>query len=419
MMKPYSQVRDVARLRQLRAASGGSDEPVAALYGAVTGQSSPVDGWTQSVALTTPEDVAALVRDSDTAAVYAVGALSDALANALVRAGANESYYAQAVQAAATRPLSELRSIASAGWALVQKRAEAANDIVEGLGFDESDAWETQRELGARSPNDLARVRLIAKLAGRFFRAVKSTAKQRSAMPEEVVDVEAGADLRRVLPSEWVRATDPVLERRFIQGMRDRALAQYKMEGTELVGRGPLILLLDESGSMGESGGARIEGTEVSRNVWAKAVAVAMARVAHEQDRPVSVVHWSTVIRVSRLPKGDNTAMINMMLHFFSGGNDSSRAFAEAVREHDALVQEGKKGADVVYISDGQEPNSERLTLAIDQLVERGTQIWSLAVGTEFADDFEPRSRAHQYVRVDDRDLASDKAAKSIAGIAK
>jgi len=193
----------------------------------------------------------------------------------------------------------------------------------------------------------------IAELAGKLRRIAAH--KQRSKADrarEEINDIEQGGDLARVLPSEFlpVAAEDEALELLFMAKLVERASLQYKIGGKEEQGRGPVILCVDESGSM--SGEAEN---------WSKAVSLALLDVARRQKRSWAFVHFdSKVQRVDYAPKGqiDPNTLVECMNHF-SGGGTSFEAPIEKAFE---LIDKdgGFKRADVILITDGYSQTSDR-----------------------------------------------------------
>src|SRR6185312_10631442 len=77
--------------------------------------------------------------------------------------------------------------------------------------------------------------------------------------------------------------------RRMLALLRDlvesRAL-QYKLEGSESLGKGPLVVCLDKSGSM--AGAA---------DIWATAVALALLEVAQRQRRPFALLSFDARVK--------------------------------------------------------------------------------------------------------------------------
>ena len=81
-------------------------------------------------------------------------------------------------------------------------------------------------------------------------------------------------DLGRLLPHELARLSLPELEDDTLRRLAERQLMSREYHGTEPVAKGPVILCVDESGSM--------HGEKVHT---AKALALAMAWVARQQRR--------------------------------------------------------------------------------------------------------------------------------------
>lgn len=99
---------------------------------------------------------------------------------------------------------------------------------------------------------------------------------------DEIVDIELGSDLERVLPSDMVNLGGDELEE--LLWMRDYVedgLQLYKLQGVEKVAKGSIILCEDGSGSMGGA-----------REIWAKAVALCLARICREQKRDFHAIHF-------------------------------------------------------------------------------------------------------------------------------
>jgi hypothetical protein len=92
---------------------------------------------------------------------------------------------------------------------------------------------------------------LVGQLAGRFTRIAQQ--KRRTKVKhgaEEICDVELGNDLGRLLPVELVKLRHPRLHALALRDLLERKAMQYALTGKEKMGKGPLVLLLDRSGSM-------------------------------------------------------------------------------------------------------------------------------------------------------------------------
>ena len=184
----------------------------------------------------------------------------------------------------------------------------------------------------------------IAKQAGRLRQIASGVQRMKPATGCEVTSIECGNDVSRLLPTELVKLTDPALMLDFSRGYLERSLLQYEVKGKVAEGRGPIVVCLDSSGSMGGE-----------REVWSKAIALALLSVARKQKRSCRVIHFDCDI--GRVDDFDGKAsvdaneLLDSMCYFSGGGTDFEGPLREA---HEAIAKEsGLRKADVVFITDG------------------------------------------------------------------
>jgi uncharacterized protein with von Willebrand factor type A (vWA) domain len=214
----------------------------------------------------------------------------------------------------------------------------------------------TSREMTAQEKIDLAmrvvqspRLKLIAEMCGRFTRIALSIQKSRvNHPPSEVTSIKLGNDLAHLLPSEVGLLCDSELEDLFYLKFAERRLLQYELEGRESEGRGPIILALDESGSMGES----LSG--ITKEAWSKAVMLGLLAIARRQQRDFAIIHFSgpKQLRTSVFQKGESSPLelLDAVDFFFGGGTVFDPWMKEATR---LVEQDQFDRADVIVISDG------------------------------------------------------------------
>lgn len=289
----------------------------------------------------------------------------------------------------------ERRELARKAWALFVERAEKAGDVEYGLGFDESLAWETTREFDTSVCRNMATVEQIARLAGRMYAQLKSLkASKVAAAPEEVYDVELGNNLGRLLPSELVHLGEPT-EVVLLDALASGKALQYAMRGTDEAGKGPLVIALDESGSM-----------HGSRGVWAKAAAVALIRTAWEDARTCAVVHWSSSVSTRVLRPGDSAGLLAVLKHWLGGGNRCQLALNNSADMVEQLQKQGDRGADVVLVTDGVEAMTAEHDRAIDRIEARGARLWTVGIEEPIAPSACIRERAERFIHLDGADIA-------------
>jgi uncharacterized protein with von Willebrand factor type A (vWA) domain len=223
------------------------------------------------------------------------------------------------------------------------KEAEAALGMGRGAAGGPMDPRKVG-ELYKRLRTDPA-LRRICELAGRFRRVAQSKQRVKATHGmDDLVGVEPGGELGRLLPVELAKLAVPELELDTLRRLVERQTLCREYQSVEPAGRGPIIVAIDESGSMA--------GEKV---YTAKALALAMAWVARHQRRWVGLVAYSgdTGERVLALPPDgwDEAALIGWLTEFIGGGSDIDIPVREMPRMYaDLKAPEGK--TDVVFITD-------------------------------------------------------------------
>ena len=196
----------------------------------------------------------------------------------------------------------------------------------------------------ARSNKALMR---ICVLAGRYKQLTQGLHKARSKNGfEEVTGLENGGDISRLIPSELMRLGIPELEIDFLRRFAERQCLCREFEAQERVGLGPVVLVVDESGSM-----------VGHRNESAKAVALTIAWLARKQGRWCGLVAFSggTGHRVLALPpeRWNQVQLYSWLESFIGCGSDQD----VPVQEMAAIFTEigaplGK--TDLIYVTDAE-----------------------------------------------------------------
>ena len=245
---------------------------------------------------------------------------------------------------------------------------------------------------------DSPRLRRICELAGRLERVAATKARSRvKPGVGEIHGIDQGADLSRLLPSELVALRHPRLRLHLLSRLLQHKALCYGMQGKEPQGKGPIIVLLDESGSM-RSGG---------KDVWAKAVCLALLSTATRQKRDWHLVSFNgaiireTAIAARRATMADIQAALDNRC---AGGTDFNAPIFRTVELlwHCPTM----KKADVVIITDGEaDLNPETIEVAKNLTRTEGVSWFAVGVGP--ASDTELQSLAPiatSMVRVRDTD---------------
>lgn len=192
--------------------------------------------------------------------------------------------------------------------------------------------------------------RLLA-MAGRLKSSMRtSTAKARSRGRGETIGVELGGDVERLVPMELAYLASGGLRAATAYArMLDESALQYEQErdDTDKRERGPIVFVLDESGSM--SG---------ERTTIARASVLAMMSAAAEQRRPFGLVKFSTQTLAVWFEKPwkaeEKLGALDCFENFLNGGTDIGKALTVAQK----MIEEGSpnaKQADVVVFSDAHD----------------------------------------------------------------
>src|SRR5581483_2333359 len=271
--------------------------------------------------------------------------------------------------------------------AAIERAAQAAQDAAEqasnvpkfgsGLGkgepvYESPEQALTIAQLWANNPQ----LRAMAERFGRLDRDIRfRRAKRIVGGNDEIVDVEFGDNLNRVLPDELAEFADDDLELGFLQRYGDQELLQFSTVGEEHAGRGPIIVCPDASYSM-----------EGERNIWARAVCMCLLHIARLEKRDFACVEWADMDEVyvteflGREPM-DAQKIVDMASHFFGGGT----APYQAVKGAYEIMQRAAafKKADIVLIGDGAAPYGDADKRLRNRLNEMGVRMFGIAIGRE------------------------------------
>ena len=237
------------------------------------------------------------------------------------------------------------RAVAAA-VAEVTELQEAAGALGMGPGMPGSNDPAAVAALFRRVRGDPA-LRRICDLAGRFRRVAQSRQRMKATHGlDDVVGVEPGGDVGRLLPSELARLMVPELELDTLRRIVERQALCREHHAVEPAGKGPVIVCLDESGSMS---GEKIH--------TAKALALALAWVARQQRRWCALVAYSgdSGERLLALPPGrwDEAGLLDWLAAFIGRGSEIDVPVRELPRMF-AELKAPPGVTDVVFVTDAR-----------------------------------------------------------------
>ena len=220
------------------------------------------------------------------------------------------------------------------------------------------------------------RLKRIAELAGRLERiaTAKAKAKVKPGIGE-IHGIGMGSDLARLLPSELMALRRPKLKLALYAKLLEGRALTYEMTGREPQARGPIVVLLDESSSMREG----------SKDIWSKAVCLALLSTATKQKRAWHLVVFNgAIVREVSIEAGRATpADIQRALdHRCEGGTDFNAPVVRACE----LIKTSKamKRSDCVIITDGEDGLFPNVVELANQLTKQeGVSWFCVGVGND------------------------------------
>jgi uncharacterized protein with von Willebrand factor type A (vWA) domain len=247
---------------------------------------------------------------------------------------------------------SEMAALRAVGRAVAEARREVGElrDAAAALGLGPGEAGANDPHAVAalfKRVRDDAGLRKICELAGRFRRVAQSKQRQKAAHGlDDVVGVEPGGDVSRLLPAELGRLVVPELEFDALRRIVEREAMCREHHAVEPVGKGPVIVSVDESGSM--------SGEKVHT---AKALALALAWVARRQRRWCGLAAYSgdSGERLLALPpsRWDEAALCDWLSAFIGHGSDLDVPLREMPRMY-ATLKAPPGITDLVMITDAK-----------------------------------------------------------------
>ena len=203
-------------------------------------------------------------------------------------------------------------------------------------------------ELGKRLAGN-EKLKKLAHMIGRMkFHAMALRKKVFERSSEEVLEVERGDSIHRLLPHEMLTLHHPVLRKDFQRRFLDQELLQYSLRGVEEKGKGPMVVCLDGSSSMAGD-----------KEIWSKAVTLTLLEIARRQRRLFRSICFSseqTPLQVLDMnPRGrydvEMKTVMDLAEYFPGGGTDFQRPLDAAL---ECLKQTKYKKGDIIFITDGE-----------------------------------------------------------------
>lgn len=187
----------------------------------------------------------------------------------------------------------------------------------------------------------------IAEWTGRFKAIARSKQKSKSKEAIARSGVKIGNEIDRLLPAELINLSIPETKTDFLRRFVENQTLQYGNIGKEKLGKGGIILCLDQSRSM------------VKIDNQAKGFALALMSIARRQRRDFSLILFSNTLMMFHYPKGKISVsqMVELCETFLNGGTNFRKPLNKTI---ELIKKERYKDADVVFVTDGEDINGNK-----------------------------------------------------------
>ena len=155
-----------------------------------------------------------------------------------------------------------------------------------------------------------------------------------------------GDVIERLLPIELGLYKHPTTKFDFLRRFAEKQTMMFEQSGKDTLGKGPIVLCLDQSGSMRKL------------DSQSKGFALALLSIAKKQKRDFCLVLFSTRTDVKVYEKGKikTEDLIEIAQTFLSGGTDFNLPLTKAV----SIIEDSKfKRSDLIFITDGEDSLKE------------------------------------------------------------
>ena len=217
----------------------------------------------------------------------------------------------------------------------------------------------------------------VVEIAGRLTATARAKRASRTEYARsELVGVEPTDKIQRILPSEMLNLTSPLGTAVLFRKLVERNAMGYSMKGDEKVGKGPIVLMIDQSGSM-----------QGDKDIWAKGISLALLDAARSEKRAFGVILYDDGVIKSQLftdpDKADPNEILDLLSTYPNGGTEFSAPTNLALDWiQDAATGSKIKKADIVHVTDGSASTSGAEE-AMQRAKNLDCAVYGIAIGTD------------------------------------
>jgi uncharacterized protein with von Willebrand factor type A (vWA) domain len=190
------------------------------------------------------------------------------------------------------------------------------------------------------------KMKKIAEWAGRFKQIAKKKQKSKHDESTERSGLGLGNRMERLLPTELAMYSHPATRLDFLRRFAEKQTMIYDPTGKDALGKGPIVLCLDQSGSMNNF------------DSQAKGFALALMSIARKKKRDFALILFDVLTKTFQYPKGKITPqdMVELATTYMGGGTNFELPLTEAIK---IISTHRFKEADIVFVTDGADNLSD------------------------------------------------------------
>lgn len=220
------------------------------------------------------------------------------------------------------------------------------------------------------------KVKEIAEWAGRFKAIARKKQKSKHVESLDRSGMTYGDDVERLLPQELALLLKDNTRSDFLRRFAEGQTMMYSPKGKETLGKGPIVVCMDQSGSMADL------------DPQSKGFVLALAMIAKKQRRDFAVISFSSRVGKTYLyEKGKISPkqFVELATDFAGGGTQYSPVLEEALN----LIEKYKRfnHADLIFVTDGEPSDvgvlkrESWLNDFLDRKKQKQVQLMSLLIG--------------------------------------
>jgi uncharacterized protein with von Willebrand factor type A (vWA) domain len=242
---------------------------------------------------------------------------------------------------------------ADAAASQAMKDVDEMQDMMAAMGHDQSEPENRRMDRDKllnlyRRVRSGERLREIFNRAGRYRVAAQAIQRQKTTHGmDDMVGVELSGDIGRLLPSELAQLGHPMFKLQAMRRLVERESMSRQYRGVQKLGKGPVIVCVDESGSM--------DGEPIYN---AKAYALSMAYIARMQKRWCALVSFSSgsngTYCVLKPGAWDEQGLLDWLDHFYNGGTTLDVPLSTVPFQYWQAMDPPRGKTDMIIITDAQ-----------------------------------------------------------------